>query len=331
MKKDIQLCGLGNGLVDLQYEMPDEEILEIGLKKGEMRLVENIDQGALLNKLINKKKFICSGGSAANTVIAFAGFGGKACYKTVVGNDDFGKFYQDEFKELGIDLIAPMIDDEPTGTCIVLISPDSERTMNTSLAATGHFGPEHINEEWIARSEWIYLEGYKFTKDKSTDALFKAAEYAKKHNTKIALTFSDVFVTEVFKENLQRIVNLSDLVFCNEAEAKSFTGEDDIEKAFNVLCSMVANVVVTKGAAGSMVMWDKKRYEIPSYPATPVDSTGAGDMFAAGFLYGVINMNSIEQAGHLASLSAARVVSQMGARLREDHKALKHQILETIK
>lgn len=331
MIKDIQLCGLGNGLIDLQYEMPDAEILEIGLQKGEMRLVENIDQGALLEKLQNKIKHICSGGSAANTVIAFAGFGGKSCYKTVVGNDDFGKFYRNEFQELGIDLIAPMIDEEPTGTCIVLISPDSERTMNTSLGATAHFGPEHINEEWIQRSEWIYLEGYKFTKEKSTAALFHSAELAKKHKTKIAVTFSDVFITEIFKENVKRIVDMSDLVFCNEAEAKSFTGADNTEEAFRILCEQVPNVVITKGAEGSIIMWDKIVYEIPSYPAAPIDSTGAGDMFAAGFLYGITNMNSIEQAGHLASLAAARVVSQMGARLAEDHKELKKQILELIK
>jgi sugar/nucleoside kinase (ribokinase family) len=329
--KTIDLCGLGNGLVDLQYEMPDSDILEIGLKKGEMRLVENIDQDGLLKKLEGKSKHICSGGSAANTVIAFSSFGGTCAYKTVLGKDEFGDFYKNEFNQLGIKLIAPQIENEPTGTCIVLISPDSERTMNTSLAATSHFGPEHISEEYIANAKWIYLEGYKFTKDKSTAALFKAAELAKKHDTKIALTFSDVFITETFKENLDKIVAMSDLLFCNEAEAMSYTKTNNVEDAFTALCNKAPNVVVTKGAKGSAAFWDGKIYEFPSYPASPKDSTGAGDMFAAGFLYGIICLNSPEQAGHLASLSAAKVVSQFGARLKEDHVALKNQILETIK
>ncbi len=326
MLKDIDLCGLGNGLVDLQYEMPDSDILELGLSKGEMRLVENIDQSGLLKKLEGKDKNICSGGSAANTVIAFTAFGGKAAYKTVLGADEFGYFYKKEFEELNIELISPFIEDEPTGTCIVLISTDSERTMNTSLGATSHFGKEHISEDFISRSRWIYLEGYKFTKDKSTEALFHSAELAKKHNTKIALTFSDVFITEAFKDNLTKIVNMSDLIFCNEAEAKSFTGEKEVANAFYKLCEMVPNVVVTLGGKGSMIMWEKDVYSIPGYPASPIDSTGAGDMFAAGFLYGIIKHHNPKFAGHLASLAGARVVSQLGARMKESHTALVEQI-----
>ncbi len=331
MIKDIDLCALGNGLIDLQYEMPDNEILEIGLSKGEMRLVENINQETLLKKLEGKSKHICSGGSAANTVIAFSAFGGKTSYSTVLGQDEFGDFYKNEFKELGIDIIAPQITEEPTGTCIVLISPDSERTMNTSLGATALLSKDHLSEDFIARAQWMYLEGYKFSCQSSTEALFHAAELAKKHNTKIAFTFSDVFITETFKDNVSKIVDMADLIFCNEAEAKSFTGQTLTNNAFYELCNRVPNVVVTLGGDGSLVMWDKEVYKIPSYPAEPKDSTGAGDMFAAGFFYGITKLNNPLQAGHLASLSAARVVSQFGARLKEDHKSLVKMIIDTVK
>lgn len=329
--KDIDLYGLGNGLVDLQYQISDEAIREIGLKKGEMRLVENIDQTALLKALEGKSRNTCSGGSGANTIIGFAGFGGKASYTTVLGNDALGKFYKDEFKQMGIDLYAPMWESEPTGTCCVLISPDGERTMNTSLAATAHLAPEHVNEEWIKRSKWLYLEGYKFTHELSTEALFRAAELAKKHETKIAITFSDVFITETFHVQLERAVKMCDLVFCNEAEAQSFTGEKTTNAAFSRLCEMVPNVVVTLGKKGSMIMWNNEVIEIPCYPATPVDSTGAGDMYAAGFFYGLIKLNSAKLAGHLASYASSRVVSQLGARLHENHTEIRDKIIETIK
>lgn len=329
--KDIQLCGLGNGLVDIQYEVSESELIELGLKKGEMRLVESESQRRLLEKYANRKHHKCSGGAAANTIICFSQLGGKSAYKTVLGNDEFGRFYAKEFLDLGIELRAEMLDDYPTGTCFVFITPDSERTMHTSLGATAFFGKHNIDESIIARSQWLYAEGYKFTAPSSTEALFYSVELAKKHNTKISLTFSDVFIIENFRDNLRQVVLNSDLVFCNENEAYYYTGKQNIDKAIEELSKECPNVVVTLGERGSIIKWKGKVYHIPSYPATPVDTTGAGDCFAGGFMYGIITTGNPIIAGHIASAVGARVVSHMGARISGDLTELRDRILAEIK
>ena len=321
--KDIQLCGIGNGLVDLQYEISFEELTELNFNKGNMCLVDGDIQKKLLEKLYGKPHNICSGGSAANTIIAFSQFGGKCAYKTLLGNDKYGHFYANEFKELGIELRAPLIDNKPTGTCVVLITPDSERTMITSLGATALFGVNNIDEDLIRRAEWLYLEGYKLTADSSVEATYHAIKLAKKHNTKIAFTMSDVFVINSFNEQTKQVVEQSDLIFCNESEAKCLTNQEDFESAFIELLKICTNVALTRGEFGSIIQWDGQRYEIPAYSTVAIDSTGAGDMYAGGFLYGILNQNSPENAGRLASLSASKVVAQLGARLKDNHKLIR--------
>mgnify|MGYP000925850235 CR=1 FL=1 len=251
MNKMIDLCGIGNGLVDLQFKVSFEELEKIGDRKGEMCLVEPDEQKKIIDTLIQHKHNKCSGGSAANTIIAFAKFGGRAAYKTVLGNDDFGKFYKQEFDSLGIELVAPLLDEHPTGTCLVLITPDSERTMKTALGATGYFNSDLLDYDVIAKSKWIYLEGYKFTSPTSTDALYDAVNIAHKYKTKIALTFSDVFIVNSFYDKLFGIVKQSDLIFCNEPEANAFAQKDNIEDSFNYLCEICPNVVVTMNDKGS--------------------------------------------------------------------------------
>lgn len=330
MKKNIQLCGLGNGLVDLQYEVSDDKLFSLDLKKGEMLLVDAEKQSKILEQFQSENQVLCSGGSAANTIIAFSSLGGKSAYMTVLGQDEFGDYYSREFDVLGIELAAPKITEDATGTCIVFITTDSERTMHTALAATATFGVDNISEDFISRSEWLYIEGYKFSEPSSTEAIFKAIEIAKENNTKIAVTFSDVFITDIFKDNLKKVVEQSDLVFCNENEAKSFTGKSYIPEAFDTLCKLVPNVVLTKGAEGSLIYWNGTKHEIPAYKASPKDTTGAGDMFAGAFLYGIAEYNDPEKAGHLASFMSAKIVSQFGARLSEDAASLKNELLNKL-
>ena len=328
-EKNMDLCGLGNALVDLQFEVNEDEFKEIGYGKGDMILVEEDKQILHLNKLKDKQNNRCSGGSAANTIIAFSQFGGKSAYMTVLGNDNLGSFYASEFKSLGIELNAEHLNDKQTGTCLVLITPDSERTMLTYLGATSEFGENNINEEIIKRSKWIYIEGYKFSEESSTKAIYKAVDIAKKHGTKIAVTFSDTFITEIFKNHLEYVVDNADLLFCNESEALSYTKAETIEAAFGMLSEKCPNLAVTKGSKGSLIRWEGKNYEIPTYPASPKDTTGAGDMYAAGFLYGIIKSDNPERAGHFASIASASVVSQFGARFEE--KTAKEIISEYCK
>jgi sugar/nucleoside kinase (ribokinase family) len=326
MKKIIDLCGLGNSLVDIQFNVDDEVIAQLGLNKGEMKLFEKEDQGRILDFLKDKVPVMSSGGSAANSIIAFSKFGGKAAYKSLLGDDELGRYYANEFKEIGIDLHTSFLKDDPTGTCVVLITPDSERTMCTHLGATGKYGPIYLDEAVIAASKWIYIEGYKFSAEESSNAVIKAIEMAKMNNTNIAVTFSDVFITSLFRDKLLEVVAKSDLVFCNESEALSFSQKTDINDALAFISGLCPNVVITLGSKGALVLFDNKLYKIPSYPATPVDSTGAGDMFAGGFLYGLIETGNPEIAGNLGSYAAARVVSQLGARLKESHDEVKEYI-----
>lgn len=326
MKKDIQLCGMGNGLVDIQYRISEEIMAEFGMKKGEMRLIDNEERQRLEKFFKDYPFYRCSGGSAANSIIAFSQLGGKAAYKTVLGNDELGKFYAKEFEQLGIDLFAEYKNDYPTGLCFVFIAPDSERTMLTSLGATAFFSTKNLIEDVIARSEWIYLEGYKFSQEESTKSVYKSIELAKKYNTKIAFGVSDVFITENFHSNVAKAVPEADLFFCNENEALSFTKEKTIEKATSKLFNLVENVVITKGAQGSIIKWKNEIFEVNSFPADAVDSTGAGDMFAGAFLYGVINKNDPHYAAKLASYCSAKVVSQLGARMDADYEEIKQFI-----
>ncbi|MGQ9819605.1 MAG: adenosine kinase [Candidatus Kapaibacteriales bacterium] len=325
-QKDIELCGLGNGLVDLLYEVTFEELELLGLRKGEMRIVDPGLQNNLLKLLAGKSYHICSGGSAANTIIAFSQFGGKSAYQTVLGNDDFGRFYLQEFLELKIPLLAPLID-EATGTCIVLITPDSERTMNTSLGATGKFSSEHIDQGFVQRAKWLYLEGYKFSAESSTKGLFYSIELAKKFNTRIALTVSDVFIIENFRPKLMHAIESVDLLFCNLQEALHLTRENSLDKAINQMMNLVPNFVITLGEKGSIIFWNNESCQIPAYQTNPIDTTGAGDVFAGGFMFGLIRYNNPIIAGHLASYASAKVVSQFGARLKSNPK----EILNFIK
>lgn len=327
--KDIELCGFGNGLVDILLHVDDIDLQNLGIKKGSMVLIDTEERNNVLEYFKNKEKNYKSGGSAANSIIAFAALGGKSAYQTVLGNDELGNFYAQEFNNLGIVLNADFVNTHSTGTCVVFITPDSERTMYTHLSATSLFNTNHIIEDVINRSKWIYIEGYKFSEPSSTEAIFRAVELCKKHNTKISLTFSDTFVTEIFRDNLMRVVKESELVFCNESEAKSFTQKDNINDAIQTISEIVPNFVVTLGSQGSYIKYDGNVYNIEAYQTTPIDTTGAGDMFAGTFLYSILKGDNPIKAGNLASLSSSKIVSQIGPRpnfdLKELYKEISHK------
>ena len=326
VNEDLKLCGIGNALVDMQFEVSEKEVNDLGLEKGTMTLVVDDVQDKVLSLMGNRTKYISSGGSAANTIIAFSSMGGKAAYKTMIGDDKNGAFYADEFKSLGIVLDAPIDKNDHTGRCLVLITPDSERTMLTSLGATQNYRKDFISDDIIKRCEWIYIEGYKLTDDIGYEAVIHACNVAKKYETKIALTFSDKFIIDLFKDRLEEIAKLSDLIFCNETEGISFTDTNNSEEALSTLINKYKNIAFTKGANGSTIVWKNKQYTIPPYQAKPVDSTGAGDMYAGGFFYGLIYSDSMLRAGNLASLAASKVVSQHGARLKTSHTDLVNNI-----
>ena len=324
--KDIHVCGIGHALVDIEFAVSETEFSSLGLKKGSMALVDSDQQKTAINKLESTIPHRSSGGSAANTIIAIGQFGGKAAYKTILGDDQLGEFYANEFRDLGIHLEAEIIPNSVTGTCLVLITPDAERTMMTALGVNSNYNKDHLVEHTIARSEWLYTEGYRLTEPGGAEAIKEAVEIARKNDTNIAFTFSDSFVVEVFRDRVEEIAEFTDLVFCNEVEAMSFTGTNDPEIAFDELKKRFQNVVLTRGADGAMIHYQDETVHIPSYKTTPVDTTGAGDMFAAGFMYGITHGFSAEKSGHLASFAASKIVSQFGARLKESPKSIRDEV-----
>lgn len=325
----ILLTGIGNALVDIEAQVTEEELQAFGVGKGSMTLTDPTTQASMISTLGNRTLHRSSGGSAANTIIAFAQFGGSASYCSLLGNDHFGEFYAQEFKDLNIHLEASLVHGAPTGTCLVLITPDSERTLNTTLGVNVEFERANISEELIKRSEWIYIEGYKLTDDNGAEAADMAAFYANKHGRHIAVSCSDGFIVDVFGDRLRSVLKHASLVFCNEREACALSQEESADAAFASLTSRHRNVVVTKGAEGSLIAWNGHSVSIPAYRIQPVDATGAGDMFAGAFLYGALHRYHPEHAGRLASYASAQVVAQFGARLKTSHIDVRDQILNS--
>ena len=325
--KDLHLFAMGNALVDIQLQISEADFHQLDLRKGGMALVEAQVQKALMDRFEHISAHKCSGGSAANTIIAFSQFGGNAGYGTILGDDHHGTLFSDEFSNLGIELFAPR-NVGHTGTCLVLVTPDAERTLNTALAVNTNFSKDHLSEEAIKRAEWLYIEGYKFSEESGSEAIDHAVTYAKHHGTKIAVTFSDSFIVEYFGEGLRKVVDQADLIFCNDVEGKAFTGADTPEDAFAALHDRVPNVALTMGDKGSQVKFGNKVHQVEAFATQPIDTTGAGDMYAAGFLYGITHGYSGAEAGALGSYAASKVVAQLGARLiNQDLQELRRHIL----
>lgn len=308
---------VGNALVDIQARVPDEMLPSVGFAKGVMTLVDDEAQKNVHNALAHAQWNQCPGGSAANTIMGLADFGGKGAYAAKVGSDDLGRYYAEEFARLGVSFsTAPA--DQQTGTCVILITPDGERTMLTNLAASVTLGSDDICEESIAKSKYVYVEGYLFTGESTTAAAMKAIELAKKHGVRVAFTASDPFLIVDHKDTFWDLIKGPvDLLFCNVEEARSLTGEDDPIACAAKIHEHADNVALTLGGDGSILMHEGKTIPIEGESVEVIDTTGAGDMYAAGILYGITNGLSWQQSGKLASHAAARIVSQMGARLAE--------------
>jgi len=320
--KEFQLCGLGNAVVDIFLEISDEEFASLGFERGGMQLVEHAHQKTLLERYQKHEPKLVSGGSVANSVIAFSQLGGQASFIGCVGDDRYGLFYASEFEELGIDIGNPIIVNEATGTCVCLITPDAERTMRTCLAVSSHLSARHVDETRIKNSDWLFIEGYVFANpDTGQTAIREAIRIAKANGTKIAITCSDAFVVHVFGDALREALQHADLFFCNETEACAVSGATTAEDAFRKLKSQLRSVVVTNGPHGAYIRHAGVEAHVPAFPSEPKDLTGAGDMFAGSFLYGITHGVSPEKAARTASYMSHKVITQVGARLHHGTKS----------
>lgn len=330
--KEFQICGIGNAVVDIFLEVSDAEFASLGFERGGMRLVDHGEQKVLLERYQKNEPKLVSGGSVANSIIAFTQLGGKAAFIGCVGDDRYGLFYANELAELGIEIGNPIIVNEATGTCMCLITPDAERTMRTCLAVSSHLAARHVDAERVKKSDWLFIEGYVFANpDTGQGAIKEAIRIAKENGTKVAVTCSDAFIINVFGDALRDALKHTDLLFANETEACALTGAATAEEAFKQLKSQIASVVVTNGPHGAYIHHGGVDAHVAAFPSEPKDLTGAGDMFAGAFLYGITNGISPEKAAHAAAFLCHKVITQVGARLHHGTKQFWDETLASAK
>ncbi len=329
MSKKYNVFGIGNALVDIVTEVNDQFLEDHDIEKGLMTLVDEERQTQLSNAINMEKSNLQCGGSAANSIIAVAQFGGSSYYSCKVANDELGEFYRKDLKSNGVhsNLDHQTLEEGITGKCLVMTSEDASRTMNTFLGITSNYSKAEIAEEAIKDSQYVYIEGYLVTSENGQEAMKHAKKIAEENGVKTALTFSDPSMVKYFREPMQEVVGASvDLLFCNEEEAMLFTGKDNLEEAREALKRDAKRFVITQGENGAIIFDGDTFIDIEPYKVNAIDTNGAGDLFAGAFLYGITNGRSFADAGKLASLASSKVVAQFGPRL-EWHQAkdvLKH-------
>ncbi|QJW95606.1 adenosine kinase [Frigoriglobus tundricola] len=319
--KEFNLIGLGNSLVDILLELTEGEFGPLAFEKGTMRLTEHDEQQQLLKAFGDHEPRLVSGGSVANSVIACSQLGGTGAFIGCVGDDRYGLHYSEEFAELNIDFANPPLVGQTTGTCVSIITPDAERTMRTCLAVSSHLAARHVPADKIAAAEWLFVEGYLFANPSTGQhAIREALRAAKAGGTKVALTCSDAFIPQVFGDAFREALAQSDLLFCNATEAMALAGGASAQEAFANLKAVVPNAAVTDGPNGAFVRYHEAECHVPAFPCKPVDVTGAGDMFAGAFLYGVTQGLPVERVARAANFLAMKVITQIGARLHHGAK-----------
>ncbi|WP_370981276.1 adenosine kinase [Agaribacterium sp. ZY112] len=316
------IYALGAALLDTEIEVSDADLATFNIDKGVMTLVDEARQHELMNALsehlVHSKR--SSGGSAANSVIAASYFGSKCFYSCKVANDENGKHYLADLSAANVAFHNNNgVDTGITGKCLVLITPDAERTMNTYLGISEQLSTKDIDEDALSQSRWAYIEGYQVTSETGRPAAIKLRELAHKHKVKVALSLSDPAMVQFFHEGLSSMIGDGvDLLFCNEAEALAYTKSDNIDDAAEVLKACAQSFAITLGAKGALIYDGQNLSTVDGVEAKAVDTNGAGDMFAGTFLHALCEGASYEEAAKLANRSAAIVVSQYGPRLREE-------------
>ncbi|MEX2511489.1 MAG: adenosine kinase [Cyclobacteriaceae bacterium] len=319
MNKKYNVTGIGNALVDIEFEVSDAFLEKNKIEKGMMTLVDEDRQSDLMALINTKTSKLQCGGSAANTLIALSQFGGNGFYCCKVANDELGRFFVEDLKEAGVahNLNAEHLEEGITGKCLVMVTADAERTMNTFLGITQNFSLAEVKENSIRDSEYLYIEGYLVTSPSAKEAMLNSKKMAEEHDVKVALTFSDPSMVKYFKSGFEEVIGQRvDLLFANEEEAKLYTGKENLLDAREELKKSARHFVITQGKNGAMIYDGDTFIDIEPYPIQAIDSNGAGDMFAGAFLYGITNGHSYASSGKLASMASSKVVNQFGPRLK---------------
>ena len=332
MSHQYDVYAIGNALVDTEVEVSDAFLERMEIGKGVMTLVDQPRQLAVIDALRDEAephKQTC-GGSAANTAIATRYFGGRTFYSCRVANDPTGALFVEALTAAGVD--TNMRGPRPegiSGTCLVMITPDAERTMNTFLGISETVDRGDIDEAALQASRYAYIEGYLVSSPSAREASIRLRTLARQHGVQVAMTLSDPAMVRFFREGLLEMIGDGvDLLFCNEDEARDFTGTDSTQGALDALQQYARQVVMTRGAEGAVAFDGQDTHWIEGEKVKAVDTNGAGDMFAGAFLYGITQGHDFPTAGRLACVAAARVVSAFGPRLAaEAHLAIRQQVL----
>jgi len=331
MMKKYHVYGIGNALVDKEFEVEDSFFEEHNIEKGFMTLVSREHQEQLLELLDSQVglKNQSGGGSAANTLYALSQFGGNAYFAGKVANDETGDFYVEQLGHHNIETnLGHDRDHGTTGRCLVMISPDAERTMHTYLGVSEEVSVADVHEDAIKNSEYVYIEGYLVTSPSAKAAAKELKRVAEQHGVKTAMTFSDPSMVEYFTEAIADVLGDGvDLLFCNEKEAMLWTAAESFDAACELLKKHARHFVVTRGALGARIFDGNRYIDVDGHNVQAVDTNGAGDMFAGAFLYGITHGYDYQSSGNLASLASATTVSSFGPRLpSEDHPAILRQL-----
>lgn len=322
--KKYQVVGIGNAMVDVLARAEDAFLEQAGIGKGIMQLID-MDRAVSLYASVGPAKEI-SGGSAANTIAGIAHLGGRTAYVGKVKDDQLGAIFAHDLRAQGADYataMAPKTEEAETGRCIVIVTPDGERSMNTYLGVTEFLSPDDIDEAQMAQAEWIYLEGYRFDGPDSHAAFAKAIEACKGAGGRVSITLSDPFCIARHRDAFANMIrDHVDLLFCNRAEILSMYQTEDFEDALTRAASDVAIVACTHSEHGVHILSDGQRWHVPAVPTQIVDATGAGDLFAGAFLWGLTHGHDLETCGRMGNLAASEVISHIGARPEADLKAL---------
>ncbi len=319
--KQYDVYGIGNAIVDIITEVEHDFFTTHEVEKGVMTLVDEKRQQHLMKAIDMKRSKMSGGGSAGNTVVAVNQFGGKSFYSCLVAKDELGKFFLEDLKRNGVDtnLTHDQCPEGHSGRCLVMTSPDAERTMNTFLGVSSFLSPEQLDVEAIKNSSYVYLEGYLVASPKGLEALKEAKKIAERNKVSVALTFSDPSMVKYFSTQMQEIVGASvDLLFCNEEEAMIYTGTNSVVEAREKLKDIAKRFAITLGANGALIYDGDTFIQIEPYKVKAIDTNGAGDMFSGAFMYAITHGHSYAEAGKLASLASSRVVSQFGPRLQPE-------------
>ncbi|MEM9009799.1 MAG: adenosine kinase [Pseudomonadota bacterium] len=320
MSKPYQVVGIGNAIVDVLAQVDEPFLAATRVERGIMTLIDTARATELYAAMPPGQEI--SGGSGANTIAGFAALGGRTAYVGKVKDDQLGAIFAHDLKALGADYpvsLAPRDAEFETGRCLVLVTPDGERSMSTYLGASETLAPADIETEVMAGAEWLYLEGYRFDGPESHEAFAKAIAATKGAGGKVSVTLSDPFCVERHRDAFRRMVREDvDLLFANEHELISLYQSASLDAALDAASADCDLVACTVGAKGAIVVSGGARTAVPATATKVVDATGAGDLFAAGFFHGLANGRELESAARMGCAAAGEVISHIGARPEAD-------------